>query len=77
MSLQAELQEKIIELESRVAFQEDALAQLSDQMAWQGQKLALQERTIEQLIERLKLLKHELEQQGGPAEPANQPPPHY
>lgn len=79
MSSDSDTAAKIIDLESRLAFQEDALAVLSEQLAKQATTVDLQERKIVQLVESLKQLKRELETAGSPADSAaaDQRPPHY
>jgi len=64
---------RIIELESRVALQDDSLNELSDEIYRQQQQIARLETSVRRLAERLQSI--EL------AEPAEKPPdevpPHY
>jgi len=72
-SLIKEQELRIAELESRVAFQEDALDKLSDEMAHQ-------EKQITMLLQMVKVLNKNIESlRGDPmASPDNEPPPpHY
>ncbi|WP_370279874.1 SlyX family protein [Pontibacterium sp.] len=66
-------EERITELESRVAFQEDALDKMSDEMAHQ-------EKQIEMLTQMVKILNRNLESlRGDPLSSSEDepPPPHY
>lgn len=62
----------IAELETRVAFQEDAIDKLSD-------VIARQEKDIERLTRMVQILNNQLKQLDvGPVDDAaDQPPPHY
>ncbi|WP_455365515.1 SlyX family protein [Kaarinaea lacus] len=67
------LEERLTEIESRVAFQDDAIQQLND-------VIVRQQRDIDQLTEELKVLKQQL-QTLAPSLVVEQaqetPPPHY
>ncbi len=60
--------DQIAELESRVAFQEEAIDKLSD-------VVARQERDLERLTRMVQLLNSEIK--SGGIEDNDQPPPHY
>ncbi|MBV1786967.1 SlyX family protein [Marinobacterium sp. D7] len=63
------VEEQVTELESRVAFQEDAIDKLSE-------VVARQERDIERLTRMVQILNSEIKETG--IEPDDQaPPPHY
>jgi len=64
--------ERLIEIETRIAWQDDALRQLSD-------ALARQQRDIDRLQRLCQALQSQLETVGdaGRPAPANEPPPHY
>lgn len=65
--------DQIAELESRIAFQEDAIDKLSE-------VVARQERDIERLTRMVQILNSELKEAGvgsGGSDAGNQPPPHY
>ena len=67
------MHERIDDLEARVAFQEDAINQLSD-------TLYSQQRAIERLEQQVKRLAQRvqgMEERGPGAEPGHEPPPHY
>ncbi|MBV0933474.1 SlyX family protein [Marinobacterium weihaiense] len=65
-------QTRLAELESRIAFQEDAIDKLSD-------VVARQEMDLERLTRMIKLLNAQLRELGpdGEAPAANEVPPHY
>lgn len=64
--------QRLIEIETRVAWQDDALRQLSD-------ALARQQRDIDRLQRLCQALQSQLEAavDGSRSAPANEPPPHY
>lgn len=66
---------QVIDLQSRLAFQEDALQSLSGQMAMQAQELQLARQHIQMLNQKLNDLFLQLEQKL--AEPLQERPPHY
>jgi SlyX protein len=64
--------ERLIDIESRIAFFEDAQQQMSDVIARQEKELERLERRVHDLEEQLR--------QAVPllgADPGNEPPPHY
>jgi SlyX protein len=67
--------EQIVDLQTRLLFQEDALQVMSGQMALQGQELQTLRQQVQILNQRLNDLFYQLEQRGGA--PANERPPHY
>lgn len=67
--------EQIADLQTRLAFQEDALQVMSGQMALQAQELLTARQQIQLLNQKLNDLFHQLEQRG--AAPADERPPHY
>lgn len=66
---------QVIDLQSRLAFQEDALQSLSSQMALQAQELQVARQHIQMLNQKLNDLFLQLEQKS--AEPLQERPPHY
>lgn len=66
---------QVIDLQSRLAFQEDALQSLSGQMAMQAQELQVARQHIQMLNQKLNDLFLQLEQKL--AEPLQERPPHY
>ena len=67
--------ERVDELESRVAFQDDTIEQLSETVARQDRELEDLKRQLRAVVERLK----EVDAQGPDAGPASEfeVPPHY
>lgn len=66
-----DLSARINELETRLAFQDDAVHSLSDMVARQDQQIRQLQRQVELLIQRLR------DQQQPYTEVVDQPPPHY
>lgn len=64
--------EKIQNLESRIAFQEASIDQLSDALARQELELDKMNRMLHHLNQRIKEIS-----EGQPINDTNQPPPHY
>jgi SlyX protein len=69
------LEAQVIDLQSRLAFQEDALQDLSAQMATQAQELLLARQHIQLLNQKLNDLFLQLEQKA--AGTLQERPPHY
>ncbi len=66
-------EEQIIELESRLAFQDDSIEQLSE-------TVARQQRQIDDLTRMVKIINKQLKstsQDSGPSTADEPPPPHY
>lgn len=72
MMTESQTQERIVELETRQAFLDDALTSLNEALVSQQQRIAHLEHTIRLLLERLRA--PELDLNLPAAEP---PPPHY
>lgn len=72
---QAALAEQIVDLQSRLLFQEDALQEMSAQMALQAQELQVARQHIQLLNQKLTDLFFQLEQRG--AAQTDERPPHY
>lgn len=72
---QAALAEQIVDLQSRLLFQEDALQEMSGQMALQAQELQVARQHIQLLNQKLTDLFFQLEQRG--AAQTDERPPHY
>ena len=67
------LEQRLVELETRLAFQEHALAQLSDALAETRMEASRQSGLLNQALQDLKLARGELF-----ADPSSEPPPpHY
>ena len=67
--------EQIADLQTRLAFQEDALQEMSNQMAVQAQELQMARQQIQLLNQKLNELFNQLDQRA--AAPADERPPHY
>ncbi len=75
-----QVNDRLVELETRAAFAEDLVGELNDQVARQGAELATLTRALERVTEQLRAL-----QGGSGADPAGSPdeqllaerPPHY
>jgi len=66
------LEQRINELESKTAFQDDAITALNDALAHQQQTIRQLQRSMEKLIEQIN------EDRDQQSDPANEPPPpHY
>lgn len=70
-----ELTEQIHDLQTRLAFQEDALQIMSEQMALQAQELLLAREQMQVLNKKINDLFYQLEQRA--EAPPNERPPHY
>ncbi|MBO6704340.1 MAG: SlyX family protein [Pseudomonadales bacterium] len=68
----ADLDQKLIGLEERMAFQEDTIHKLDDAMADQQKQLLDLTRQIQLLAEQLRKV-----EQGLPEAPQDEKPPHY
>lgn len=67
--------DKMIDLESRIAFQEDVIEVLGKRVAQQEQDLQAMQLQIKHLHQKMKLMIEEAAAQGGIADDG--PPPHY
>jgi SlyX protein len=68
-----DLEQRLVELETRIAFQEHALAELSDALAETRLEAARQSELLRQALQDLKLARGDLL-----ADPSTEPPPpHY
>ena len=66
-------EQRLIELETRIAFQEETIRVLNEAVTCQQMQLDQVERRLRQLMERIKA-----QGEGGPGNaPANEVPPHY
>lgn len=70
-----ELQEQLIELQTRVAFQEDTLTQLNQVVAKQDQEILTLQQQLRLLAKRLDDALYLQEQ--GDEKPLDERPPHY
>ncbi|MFL0810681.1 MAG: SlyX family protein [Agarilytica sp.] len=66
-------EEKVIELESRLAFQEDMLEGLNKHIASQENEIIVLHRQLQHLNSKIKSLENAV----GEADDENVPPPHY
>ncbi len=64
------IEDRLIELETKMAFQDDLLQGLND-------VVAKQEQSIDKLWQANRMLKSQLESVQGPAGESDAPPPHY
>jgi len=70
------LQQQVMELQSQLAFQEDAVRSLDDALAHQQQEIVLLRRQLELLGQRQQ--EHAAQNDAGPASvPLDEKPPHY
>ncbi|MGB5352459.1 MAG: SlyX family protein [Woeseia sp.] len=67
-------EQRIIELETRLAYQEHTLTELNDIMTDQQEQLSRQKRALEVLMARLEAM---ADVQSGGSAPQNERPPHY
>lgn len=70
-----ELSQQLVDLQSRVAFQEDTLQALNDQLVEQGAMLQTQSLHIQLLNKKINDLMQQLEHLDGPIK--TERPPHY
>ncbi|HSX85836.1 MAG TPA: SlyX family protein [Cellvibrio sp.] len=70
-----ELQEQLIELQTRVAFQEDTLTQLNQVVAKQDQEILTLQQQLRLLAKRFDDTLYQQEQ--GDGKPLDERPPHY
>ena len=70
-----ELQEQLVELQTRVAFQEDTLTQLNQVVAKQDQEILTLQQQLRLLAKRLDDALYQQEQ--GDEKPLDERPPHY
>lgn len=66
------MEEKIIDIETRLAFQDDTLQELSDVIYRQQQQIDQLEKTVYQLLGKVEEL-----MQSGPDDIVDEKPPHY
>ncbi len=71
-----DLHRRIDELESRVAFQEDSIQQLSDALGEQQLQMGRLEDTCKLLLDRVKSLQGLVDELSGDSAPVERPP-HY
>lgn len=69
-----DLSEDIIELQTRVQFQDDTIQKLDDALVAQGHIVERLRRRIDELEDRLEQLRHERQR---PTQPLDEKPPHY
>lgn len=67
------MEQRLIELETKLAFQESALQELNDLVYQQSQRLDKLEALFDRVAERLR----EVSEHIRPESPANERPPHY
>ena len=65
-------QEQLVELETRLAFQEDSIQQLSDQVYQQQQQIDRLEKLVKQLLDQTREI-----MAASPGETVDERPPHY
>ena len=68
---------QLIEMQTKLTFQEDAMQQLSDVVAQQQQDIMSLQGQMKQLITELNAVLGDLEQGGLAKSPVDQKPPHY
>jgi len=71
-------EDRLVELEARLAFQEHALSELSDALAAARDEEASNALLLHRVLEELKQLRLAMASQSPTADPASEPPPpHY
>lgn len=71
-------EDRLAELEARVAFQEQALSELSDALAAARDEEARNALLLHRVLEELRTMRLSLATQPGSSDPASEPPPpHY
>ncbi len=69
------MSKEVEDLQSRLAFQEDLINTLSDQVAAQDRDLSRLQAQVRELNQKLKEIFMQIDQGGSPQD--NEPPPHY
>ncbi len=69
--------QRIVELETKIAYQEDLLQSLNNSVFDHQQRLLKAEEKNEQLFEFVKELVEQLGEGGSAMDGGNEPPPHY
>ena len=73
-----EIEQRLVDLETRIAFQEHAIQELSDALAAARDEEARNARVLHRALDELKQLRATLSTGGLAADPAQEPPPpHY
>lgn len=71
------LQARVDELETRLAFQEDTLQTLGEQLAHQHELISQQQAMLQAVYRQLRDVQASAGDAGGDAAPADERPPHY
>lgn len=71
-----DIEERVVELETRLSFQEDTLQSLNQVITEQDKTIMQLQELVRHLAEKLSDMEYSLEQGAGKA-PANERPPHY
>lgn len=71
----SEQAQQLVDLQSRVSFQEDAMQTMSEQLAWQAAELRKSNEQLQALNQKLNDLFSHLEEATGA--PVDERPPHY
>ncbi|MEE2729968.1 SlyX family protein [Ketobacter sp.] len=66
------MEDKIVDIETRLAFQDDTIQQLSDIIYRQQQQIDQLDKTVKMLVERMQDVMHAL-----PGKIVDEKPPHY
>jgi SlyX protein len=68
-------EDRLADLESRLEFQDATIAALNDEIVGHAQRVSALEKSLERVVRHLR----DSGEQGGaePAEPVDEPPPHY
>lgn len=69
------LQEQLIELQTRVSYQDDTLAQLDDVIAEQDRMIQMLQKQMIALVKKHDEMDYSMENSGG--KPSDERPPHY
>ncbi len=77
MSELDQLQDQLIELQTRVSYQDDTLAQLNDVITEQDAIIRVLQKQMIALAKKHDEMNYSQEQQGSMSNPADERPPHY
>ena len=77
LSDMAQYEERLISMESQLAFQDDLIEQLNQQVILQQQDLLMLQEQLRLMAQRFKELEQTSEQQGDQPSATDERPPHY
>lgn len=71
------IEQRVVTIETKLAYQEDTIAQLNDVICRQQNQIDALERLTQQLLGRVRDLSEAATQSGGEFSAADERPPHY